>query len=295
MKANGISSALILTGVLCGFGATSQSAFAEDWFDGIKPREVAADTPYPANSTIGGYAVYQGDGHWRVLSNKVGKPNSFGVSYGTLALLRYDEDTFAAEMATTVNLNQSAQDFFLTTSFCAGPHLVKVELISILGNQGTGENCLTIDPYVGTVGNKRITTLATVITNTQSAARFYQIEILLNPAVLGFPDTVASDWTTSALAANPERKQLLDRMTAWAKHLQGAVKDAIAFRKPADAFNAVPSWRALAKSTSAPKAIQSAGGGPSVAPSHAADQSVVQRLAGLQDHRDQGLITFTEY
>jgi hypothetical protein len=274
---------------------TSPSVLADDLFDGIKPREFAVNAPLPADSTMGGYAIYQGDNKWRVISNKVGNPNSFGVSYGTLRLLQYEGGVYAAEMATSVNLNQSARGFYLTTSFCAGEHLVKVELISFQGNEGTTENCLTVDPYVATVSNRQITTLSIKVTNTQSAARLYQIHMLINPAVLGFAGTSASDWTTGELAKNPQRKQFMDRVTVWGKQLQSAAKEAIAFSKPKDAFKAVPSWRVLAANVDSaagatlPVDIRPATTAP------VAGKSVAQRLAELKDLFDQGLVSLTEY
>lgn len=273
------------------FVTAIQPALADDLFEGVKPREFAVNTPLPADSTIGGYAIYQGDSKWRVISNKAGNPNNFGVSYGTVRLLQYEGGVYAAEMATTVNLNQSARGFYLTTNFCAGEHLVKVELISFQGNEGTTENCLTVDPYVATVSNRQITTLSIKVTNTQSAARLYQIHMLINPAVLGFPGTAASDWTIEEMAKNPERKQFIDRVTLLGKQLQGATKEAIAFSKPKDAFKAVPSWKAL-------------GGGIDVAaPGNQrplqtlppVGKSVAQRLSELKDLLDRGLLSTTEY
>ncbi len=232
--------------VAVSIGVSSAPALADDLFDGTTMRAFSAGSSLALGTTIGGYPIFQGDNHWHIASVKKIGPNNVGVTYGRVHVVQYDGSDYLAEMLTAVNVNQSGQFFYMSSNNCGGEHLVKVDGASAGRGDSAWDNCLTIDPYVATIGKSQITTLHFHITNSQEGARYYETNLLISVAALGLAGTTAADWSTEAVAASPERKKLIDNATAWGKQLQDATRAAIAWRKPQDAFKNVASWRSLA-------------------------------------------------
>ena len=274
---------------------TSHLVFAEDLFDGTTARAFAVGSSLSADSTIGGYAIYQGDNNWRMGSIKKNGPNNFGVSYGFLQVVQYDDGVYAAEMVTTVNLNQSGLAFYMTSDPCGGEHLVKVNNTTPGRGDSSWDNCLTVDPFVATIRGKQITTIHVKVSNTQEGSRYYQMNVLVNPALLGFPGTFAADWKADSVAANPERKQFIDKVTAFGKQLQVATSSAMAWAKPKDAFKNVPSWRSLAVDAGAQASTARPDAARAATPTKGSGKSVVQRLTELKELLDKGMVTLSEY
>lgn len=222
---------------------------AADFFDdqqAVVPMERL--TAVAPGTTLGGYAIYPNGNQWHFLSSRVDESSErrYGrIVYGSVSLLRYEGNDFLAQMDATVILTPSVRPIYWTDDPCSGEHLLRVTYAVNTGNETTFDNCLTVDPYVATIGKKSLTTLATKITNRQSGTRYYVLNIHLNPAALGQGDTVAADWTRDALAQNPARAMFFSRVTDWAKKLQAGVNQAIAFSKPQDAFKDVPPLRSL--------------------------------------------------
>ncbi|MBP6504240.1 MAG: hypothetical protein KA316_15925 [Rhodoferax sp.] len=237
----------------------TQPLLAEALFDGTSARKIAAGTPLDAESTVGGYPIYRGDHAWQLTSTHASQPNTMGVIYGAVGLVQFIGDLYAAEMVTTANLNQSGHAFYLTSNNCGGEHLVKNDQSRAGRGDSAWDNCLTIDPFVAKINGKDVTMLRFRVTQTQEGNRYYGIDLLLNPAVLGFASTHVSDWTVASMTGDPNRRQFMVEVAAWGKQLQSAALAAIAWGKPADAFRNVPPWRALAsRSSEAGTALESA-------------------------------------
>jgi hypothetical protein len=226
------------------FLLASLPALAEDLFDGKAPKDIARFVSVPAGSTVGGYPLYPGDDQWHYVSAEASRPNNVGVVFGSAHLIHPDGGNYFAEMIVTVNLNQGGAVYY-TSDPCSGEHLFKFSRAGAMGGEGSSDDCLTVNPQVVTISGKAITTLTIRIRNTQSAGRMYDMQLLLNAAGLGAGETTAADWSKDALARHADRSKLLDKVTAWARKLQDAVKLAIAFSKPRDAFKNVPSFREL--------------------------------------------------
>ena len=220
----------------------SQPAQAEDLFIKDVARDIKKGEWLPPGTTIGGYAFFEGDNNWRLVSNTVTPANQAGVVYGSAHVYRPLGQDYFAEMVVTVNLTQSARGFYMTSDPCAGEHLVKVNKVAASVGEGTWDNCMTIDPLVITVQGKQITTLSINVKNVQSQSRYYHMQLLLNPATFGVGETIPVNARDTALAAYPQLKRFLERLTPWAKKLQDATAVAIKFEKPGNAFAAVPKW-----------------------------------------------------
>lgn len=218
---------------------------AEEYFDNQRAKPFTAGAAVGADATVGGYAIYPGDRDWRFYASEVDGPNRFGVAYGTLTLTSPDQDDFFAQMWVTTNLGQSPAGFYLTGEPCKGEHLVSINHMRMLGNEGTSGNCLTIDPLVVTIGGRSLTVLDVRVTNAESGSRYYALRLVLDPAVLGLGDTAAADWSKAAVAGHAQRSRFLASLTDWGKQLQAGVAEAIGYNKPKDAFRNVPSFRSL--------------------------------------------------
>lgn len=220
-------------------------AWAADMYDGVTPRAFTRGEPLAAGSTIGGYPIYQESQQWRVLNVLKPITNSMGVAYGTVILSQQVDQQFFAEMVVSANLNQVGGDFYLTSDSCGGQFLFKVNKATVGRGDAAWDNCLTIGTHVAEIARKRLTLLDVRVTNSLGGGRYYRVNVLIDPARMGFADTLESDWTTSALASDPARKLFADQLLAWATQLQSAVESAVQWRKPADAFGKVVSLRSL--------------------------------------------------
>jgi hypothetical protein len=211
------------------------SVHAEDVFKDNGSRDykqVEKYTPLPDTSTIGGYAIYRGGRTWRVVGGE-SSVNNIRLRLGSLSVISPQNNDFFAETHTLVNLSQS-NGYFLAEP-CKGSHLVAI-------NKGGGQydNCMTIDPFGATISKTNQTLLGIHIRNSQNGSRIYGLEVFLSLQQLGFPASQVSDWTEQSLAADPAKKALIAKVSAWAEQLQTGVNKAIGYDKPQDAFADVP-------------------------------------------------------
>jgi hypothetical protein len=225
---------------------TLAPAVAAELFDGKKPQTPAQGAPIAAGNTIGGYPMYHGAKDWVMGSSRVSDANNFGVYYGSVAMFQMVGNEIGAHLVTTANLNQSAMPYYLAGDYCGGEHLVRVNRSESGRGDSAWDNCMTMDPHVARVPGGTLTLLRMVVTISQTGSRLYQMEMLLNPAVLGYPGSTEEDWTATAVNADPQRRQFIDGIAKWGRQMQDAARNAIEWRKPKDAFLAVADWRTLA-------------------------------------------------
>ncbi len=235
----------LLAVALLALGAAATQARADDLFDGIKPRAFSEGAALSPDATIGGYPIYQGDGNWRIFNVSKVATNRFGVSYGSVRLTQSRSGVYFAELVTTANLNRSGMEFYLTGDNCSGSHLVKINKPMPGRGDSAWDNCLTIDPFVVEVQRKSITTLRSRVTQSREGNRYYQLDLVVNPAALGFGASLPSDWSANAVAADPAKKLFLEKLTTWASQLQNAADDATAWSRPKDAFKQVISMHSM--------------------------------------------------
>jgi hypothetical protein len=225
--------------VLLALGA--HMAGAEELFPNGYPSKITQYSELPTGSTAGGYPLYAGGRTWYVMENKADN-NNMDVRILRTALSSPLDGDFFAEMYVTTSMGAASTDGYFAADLCSPStsHLFMLNKAS-----GRIDNCLTINPHVAKMQSGEIVLLVVKVRNSQSSWRLYDLTMVLNPVKLGFPATTAADWSLNAIAADPKKKQSFDKIVAWAKQLQDGVNKAIAFSKPQDAFDGVPSIQTL--------------------------------------------------
>lgn len=208
----------------------ADDVFSDNFARDYKPVEKLAELA--DNSTMGGYPIFRGGRTWRVVAGS-STENNIRIRLGSLTAISPIGNAFFAEAHTLVNLSQ-ANAYFLAEP-CKGSHLVAV-------NKGGRQfdNCMTIDAVSSAVGKESQTLLDIRVRNSQNGSRIYGLGLFLSLKQLGFPESQPSDWTEQSLAADPVKKEFIDKVSAWAQKLQTGVNKAIGYDKPQDAFAGVP-------------------------------------------------------
>lgn len=236
MKFSGIKKILGISVLALG----GQVGAADLFVDG-KLRDIGARTKWTADDTQGGYAIYPGDSKWEFFTGSVlGTSGPDSIILGRSSWGQYEGGNLFARLDLTVNLNNGA-----TTRSWGGTPCAPGHLIAVNKPRGREDNCMTVDALSNKVGNADVTLLKIKITNTAGAGRYYVMDLLLNPQLLGHMDTAPVDWSAEQLALRPDRKEFLARVGAWAERLQIATNVAFGNDKPQDAFKDMPSFKTL--------------------------------------------------
>jgi hypothetical protein len=208
------------------------SVYSQDLFDNNLSRDYKPTSIIKSDTTIGGYPIFQGGRIWRALSGKTNS-NNINLKLANIQLISPIDNNYFAEISLMVNLEQ--RNSYFTSDICTTSHLYKL-------NNGGGkyDNCLTIDPYMVKIRGKSINTFHINVRNSQQGARIYDLNLLFNLSYLGFPQTEITDWTEDSISRDVKKKQLMEKITAWAKKLQDGVSKAIEYNKPQNAFEDVP-------------------------------------------------------
>ncbi len=218
---------------------------AAELFPDGQPDAYQQQSPLENPSTVGGYAIYPGQGDWRIASLALQKTGALGtaeaLSLGTVALEQFGPGgEWLAGMWLAANLVNVSTNQYMTGSPCSGGHLIAV-------NKGRGrdDNCLTVDPDRAQIGGRTVPLMLVRISQAKSAGRLYKVALALNMELLGFPDARPEDWTAQAVQTSPQRKAVVEQLQQWAEALQDGSARAIDFSKPQDAFAKVPSYLTL--------------------------------------------------
>lgn len=244
MKINKIA---VIFSMLC---VAHHSAFPAELFKDRAPVEFAKDSFLESGSTTGGYPIYEGDGTWRLSSVTSSMTGALGgateVPRGDVKLLQIEPngDWFASQFLST-NLAQVGTNQYATGSPCSGEHLVAVSKPG-----GQDDNCMTIDANSFQSRSRTITFFTVRVTQTRSGGRKYLMSLLLNADLLGFRETTPGDWTRENVQHAPSRKAFVEKLEKWAGLLQEGSARAIAYDKPKNAFDNVPSFRTLQSASS---------------------------------------------
>lgn len=219
--------------------------FAAELFPNKQADQYTSGSELPAASTVGGYALYQGDESWKLFKLSTQQTGSLrDAAPLTLGIVQLQQFTslgeWSANMYVVASLSSAGPNQYMSGTPCAGDHLIAV-------NKGRGfdDNCLTVDAQPAGSGPNPATTLLLQITHAKSSGRLYRIVMYINLAPSGFADTVPADWTPAAVKAVPERAAFVQRLQKWGESLQNGSERALDFNKPQDAFAGIPSYRTL--------------------------------------------------
>lgn len=220
-------------------------SFAVELFPDKQPGDYTPGDALPAGSTVGGYAIYQGDENWQLLKLETQQTGSRGdavpLTVGGAYLQQVTSlGEWSANMYVLASLNSAGPNQYMSGSPCSGSHLVAV-------NKGRGldDNCLTIDAQLNKGAVNPPTVLVMQISHAKSSGRLYAIHMYINVAPLGFWGTTSADWMPDAVKSVPERAAFIQRLQKWAETLQDASEHALDFKKPQDAFAGIPAFRTL--------------------------------------------------
>lgn len=224
----------------------SVAAHADDLFRDGRPIDYVKGEALDPTATLGGYPIYKGNGNgWKIYQLTSTQADAHGnadaVNVGSAVFLQPDASgNIVASMAINANLGSASPNQYWGGSPCSGNHL-----FALNKNRAQDDNCVTIDAASYQSGSSNVTYFAIRSTQTGSNGRLMVIEIKLFADLLGFRNTAPTDWSQDALGRVPERKDFMLRMQQWAGQLQDASHRALDFKKPADAFDSVPSYRDL--------------------------------------------------
>jgi hypothetical protein len=217
------------------------SSFAADLYPDGDLRPIKAGDFLQATDTIGGYPIVQNDGNWRFLGGKAYTSNggSDPIKMGYVQLEYAPTGYLLARQYVSVNTGAGSNSAW-GGSPCSPGHLVMRDK-----GHGKQDNCMTIDAQAVTVGTASVTFLNVALTNSGNSGRYYKVNFGINADLLGFRDTNTGGWTEEQLKANPNKKEAIDRLTAWAAQIQDASIKAFDYSKPTDVYIRMPSFMTL--------------------------------------------------
>lgn len=216
-------------------------AVADELFPNGNPRALPKFSELPSGTTVGGYPLYTGARNWYLMMHRADTAN-LDVRIASASLVSPQDGDYFAEMTIAASITGSTEEGYYTGNLCS-PNSSQL----FMQNKGAGrnDNCLLVDPVSAKIGGAELPLLLVKVRNSQSSLRLYDLTFYFNLHKFGFPDTTIADWSASAVAADPRKKQTVDKVVAWAKQLQDGVNKAIAFSKPQDAFDGVPPIQTL--------------------------------------------------
>ncbi len=222
----------------------TQSQSSELFPNGVL-RNIAFREVIEEDVTIGGYPILIGGEKWQfekgIASTSTGKSS---IKMGSVTLVHFEGNQLFAKqfiIATT----ESGTNSYWTGEPCSPNHLVIRQGIK----RNREDHCLTIDPLSTTVGNKQITLLNILITQSGSQGRYYQVAFGLNLALLGFLDSSVAEWNDTSIKADKRKAKLLEKVTLWAESYFALSNELMNYTKPSpNLFEKVLPYRDLVPS-----------------------------------------------
>ena len=217
-------------------------AFSADLFEEGKPRAIKYGDPIAATDTLGGYAIYPGDGHWTFVSARAGSASTRAgdaTVIGTVNMVNWESRALVARQTVTANIGAGWGSSW-TGAPCAPGHLVSRNQV-----HGRDDNCMTIDAINVPIENAPVLFFSVVITNSASNGRYYRTVLDINPSLLGMHGTTLGDWAPEVTAIRGDQQAFLKRLSSWAEALQDASNKAFDYSHPQDSYTAALSFRTL--------------------------------------------------
>jgi hypothetical protein len=203
-----------------------------DLFENFRLRPIQPGDLISADDTIGGYAFYKGGGGWRFAADSNVYSTGFNsIPMGGVLLVQPYKGALLAIQGISANLRQVGEVRGWRGAPCSPDHQFPRDL-----GRGRDDNCLTVDAEKTQAGASDPVSLHVAITNSAGAGRFYKVELLVNPAVLGVPSASPADWSAAGIKNDATREKFFAALTNWAKTLQDASTRAFDYSKPQDAF-----------------------------------------------------------
>lgn len=239
---------LAIPALLISFLSFAQEASSRELFEDEKPPVFSIGQSIYGEDTLGNYQIYAGNGMWQFENASVswsgGRADS--IPMGVLRMTRWEGDEIIAAQTVVANIRANNGAFW-SGSPCDGENLAQ-------RNRGRGryDDCMRIGATTITVGFIPQIFLQVDTVQSNSGGRYYAATILINTSYLGFNGSTAADWSASTVQSDPAKAQAIAKLTSWAEHYQDAAAAQMNYKKPLDAFAAVPKLRELRPADAAP-------------------------------------------
>lgn len=230
------------------------------WTNEAKPYQLAE--PLETDAMLGGYPVWKGEGKWRVVELKKTLTTGTSTAMGEITAFQTESGKFVAFLSVYANLAASNAGDWTDEPCKREDYLYKASL----GGAFRDVNCVSINHISRFPGNpsgkqadlyaltkaEGVDTPPTVLritwTRYASSSRRLQYTLTVNPELAGFardaePEWGRNSWHKSQVANDPAKKKFIEDLSVWA--LAFAKQMDPAFKKQADAFSAIPSWRSV--------------------------------------------------
>jgi hypothetical protein len=222
-----------------------QSQSSELFPNGVL-RNIAYREVIEQDVTIGGYPILLAGEKWQFEKGKAGSSTGgkSQIKMGSVTLVHF-EGTKLFAMQSIAATTESGSNTYWSGEPCSPNHLVIRQAKKAIRE----DHCLTIDPMSTSVGNKPVTLLNVVITQSGSQGRYYQVAFGLNLEMLGFLDSSAAAWTEISIKEDKRKAKLLEKVTLWAENYFSFSNELINYTKPSpNLFEKVPPYRDLVPS-----------------------------------------------
>lgn len=223
-----------------------QGVAAKEWFEDAKLQLPVVGEKAAPDDTIAGYPIYLGAGDWRYMHGAVSTSggSADSIPMGVLRLSYTDPQGLVSVQGVAANLRSNNGGYWTGTP-CSANHLV-------VRSKGKGrtDDCMTIDAIPMTVGFDKVVGLDVRVTESSSSGRYYAMSVSIPVERMGLPGTSLADWTAARIQEDPNKKQLVEKLTTWAEKLQDSAGKLMDYSKPKDAFSQVPNFADLLVSKS---------------------------------------------
>lgn len=238
----------------------AQHVAAGELFPNDLPRQFVLAEKLETEATIGGYAVWNGEGKWRFsdleLTTSTGGPEP--IPLGAARFFQTEGKNLVAVMEVRSNL-RSGSGFWTGEPCKRDDMLFKLQLAG-----GREDNCLTVNhiaSYMSNPGGKAAetyallkeqgieippTVIAITVTRNASSLRRLVYTLWVNPEMVGFareaePNWGRNPWNKTMSFNDPAKKLFIDQLIAWSKKFQTSVD--LALNRKQDPYQGITSWR----------------------------------------------------
>lgn len=251
----------------------TQLASAAELFPNDSPRPFALADKLEADATIGGYAVWNSEGKWRLsdLELTTSTGGTEPIPLGAARFFQTEGKNLVAVLEVRSNL-RSGNGFWTGEPCKRDDMLFKLQLAG-----GREDNCLTINhiaSYMSNPGGKAAetyallkeqgieippTVIAITVTRNASSLRRLIYTLWVNPEVVGFaretePNWGRNPWNKTMSFNDPAKKQFIDQLIAWSKKFQTGVD--LALNRKQDPYQGITSWRSGVEIAAKPEAAK---------------------------------------
>jgi len=104
---------------------------------------------------------------------------------------------------------------------------------------------VTIDVKSDQSNNKAVTYFDILVTNSDSGGRKLMVEMRLVADMLGFKNTLPTDWSKEYVDSTPTKKAFITKLRSWAELIQDASHRAVDYSRPKNVYDSIPSYKTL--------------------------------------------------